>query len=275
LMKEYNENPLFDPTTNVTRVVGKDGRVTLNFVSADDPKKVLSTYSFKNDLEARDFLVNSARNPGQQAEWMSKMRAQEAQARYYEARADYYERGGGLRPGRDYAASDAASRAKALTAIRSELSRDAERLRDQLSELPKNDPNREAITRQLNDTLGELRQVDSELRGYRAGGGGGLSRGGGTTYKSGETYEFADETGKPQKYKFKGGDSNDLKNWEQVKAEETKAEPKAEPKAEVKEEPKEDTKKYIRRKNPRGGWIYEESSRGLTKAQYAEIDKTK
>jgi hypothetical protein len=41
----------------------------------------------------------------------------------------------------------------------------------------------------------------------------------------------------------------------------------AEPKA-----PVEDKKKYIRSKNPRGGWVYEESPRGLTKAQYAEID---
>jgi len=73
------------------------------------------------------------------------------------------------------------------------------------------------------------------------------------------------------------GDGRRREDWEIIepKTEPTKAEPKAEPKAEVKEEPKEDTKKYIRRKNPRGGWIYEESSRGLTKAQYADIDKNK
>jgi hypothetical protein len=90
LMKEFNENPLFDPTTNVTRVVGKDGRVSLNFVSADDPNKVLNTFSFKSDLEARDFLVNSARNPGTQAEWVSKMRYQDALAGQAEARGDFY-----------------------------------------------------------------------------------------------------------------------------------------------------------------------------------------
>lgn len=279
LINVYNSDERFDPSTNLVKSVDKNGKVTIKMVSAADPSRVLSSQTFNSESEAFGDLSKRATDPVNYAGWALDVKYKESQIAANEglgALRRFKAEGGGLRPGRDYTQSDAASRARAMTGIRSELSRDAERLRDQLAEMPKNDPNREAVTKQLNDTLNDLRQVDAELRGYRTGGGG-LSRsgGGGTTYKTGETYEFVDETGKPQRVKFKGGDSNDVKNWEPVtETAPAKAEPaKAEP-AKI-EEPKEDTKKYIRSKSPRGNWVYEESPRGLTKAQYAEIDKKK
>ena len=237
LMKEYNENPLFDPTTNVTRVVGKDGRVTLNFVSADDPKKVLSTYSFKNDLEARDFLVNSARNPGQQAEWMSKMRSQEAQARFYEGRADYYERGGGQRAGRDYSVQDNARISTALTGQRNSILRqiaDQDEIINGMGTKEEKDRAkkvRQALAGQVDALDAEIAEVNSQLRGglSRRGGGGG----GGGQFKIGDVSEATTADGKKVQVRLVRGDGRRREDWEIIepKTEPTKAEPKAEPKA--------------------------------------------
>jgi hypothetical protein len=129
--------------------------------------------------------------------------------------------------------------------------------------------------------LGQLDTIDADIADVNSQltGRGGLSRGGGSgrQFKIGDVSEATTADGKKVQVRLARGDGSRQEDWEimEPKAEPAKAEPKAEPKAEVKEEPKEDTKKYIRRKNPRGGWIYEESSRGLTKAQYADIDKNK
>jgi methylphosphotriester-DNA--protein-cysteine methyltransferase len=220
LLKEFNDNPLFDPSTNVNRVVGKDGKVTLNFVSADDPNKVLSTYSFKNDLEARDFLINSARNPGQQAEWMSKMRAQEAQARYYEGRADYYERGGGQRAGRDYSVQDNARISTALTGQRNSILRqiaDQDEIINGMGDKEEKDRAkkvRQALAGQLDTIDVAIADVNSQLTGR-----GGLSRGGGggtePKPKVGQTYVLPNpKTGEDMYVRLKEGDGSKEEDWE-------------------------------------------------------------
>ena len=40
-------------------------------------------------------------------------------------------------------------------------------------------------------------------------------------------------------------------------------------------EDKTDTTRYARSKGPRGNWVYTPSPRGMTKAQYEELDKKK
>jgi hypothetical protein len=79
LIDQYNKNPLLDPTTNLVKRKDKDGRVTLDFVSAEDPSRVLSSQTFRNDTEARDFLVNSARNPVTAGEMLQKSRYVDSQ----------------------------------------------------------------------------------------------------------------------------------------------------------------------------------------------------
>jgi hypothetical protein len=89
LIEQYNTNPLLDPTTNLVKRKGKDGRVALDFVSAEDPSRVLSSHTFRNDTEARDFLVNSARNPVTAGEMLLKSRYVESQIEANMGLADY------------------------------------------------------------------------------------------------------------------------------------------------------------------------------------------
>ena len=89
LIEQYNTNPLLDPTTNLVKRKGKDGRVVLDFVSAEDPSRVLSSQTFRNDTEARDFLVNSARNPVTAGEMLLKSRFVESQIEANMGLADY------------------------------------------------------------------------------------------------------------------------------------------------------------------------------------------
>ena len=89
LIDQYNTNPLLDPTTNLVKRKGKDGRVVLDFVSAEDPSQVLSSQTFRNDTEARDFLVNSARNPVTAGEMLLKSRYVESQIEANMGLADY------------------------------------------------------------------------------------------------------------------------------------------------------------------------------------------
>lgn len=106
LVEQYNTNPLLDPTTNLVKRRGKDGRVVLDFVSAEDPSRVLSSQTFRNDTEARDFLVNSARNPVTAGEMLLKSRYVESQIEANMGLADYRRMrgarvggGGGFRAG--------------------------------------------------------------------------------------------------------------------------------------------------------------------------------
>jgi hypothetical protein len=220
LMKEFNDNPLFDPTTNVTRVVGKDGRVSLNFVSADDPNKVLNTFSFKNDLEARDFLIQSARNPGTQAEWMSKMRYQDALANQAESRAAYFAGGGGQRAGRDYSVQDNARISTALTGQRNSILRqiaDQDEIINGMGNKEEKDRAkkvRQSLAGQLDTIDVAIADVNSQLTGR-----GGLSRGGGggtePKPKVGQTYIVPNpETGEDMQVRLKKGDGSKEEDWE-------------------------------------------------------------
>ena len=98
LIDQYNKNPLLDPTTNLVKRKDKDGRVVLDFVSAEDPSQVLSSQTFRNDTEARDFLVNSARNPVTAGEMLQKSRYVDSQIAANMGLADY-RRTRGLRDG--------------------------------------------------------------------------------------------------------------------------------------------------------------------------------
>jgi hypothetical protein len=89
LIEQYNTNPLLDPTTNLVKRKDKNGRVVLDFVSAEDPSRVLSSQTFRNDTEARDFLVNSARNPVTAGEMLLKSRYVESQIEANLGLADY------------------------------------------------------------------------------------------------------------------------------------------------------------------------------------------
>ena len=220
LMKEFNENPLFDPTTNVTRVVGKDGKITLNFVSAGDPNKVLNTFSFKNDLEARDFLINSARNPGTQAEWVSKMRYQDALANQAEARAAYFAGGGAQRAGRDYSVQDNARISTALTGQRNSILRqiaDQDEIINGMGNKEEKDRAkkvRQALAGQLDTIDAAIADVNSQLTGR-----GGLTRGGGggtePKPRVGQTYIVPNpETGEDMQVRLKKGDGSKEEDWE-------------------------------------------------------------
>lgn len=241
LVKIFNEDPDYDPNTNIVQEKGPKGEVIIKVVDAKDPRKILESYSFKDETIARDYLIQTAKNPGTQASWLRTMQLQEDQGIYYRAKAERYAAGRGT--GRDYSEVDAAQRVRALTSMRSEYSRDAERLRSQLENMRPNDPNREAVTRQLNDTLNEMRQIDMEMRSYRSGGGG-LTRGGGAApkrYSIGDIEEATTTDGKKVKVKLVRGDGSREEDWEVLAPSSTKAEPKAEAEvktAPAKEEPK-------------------------------------
>jgi hypothetical protein len=282
LKKAYNDNPLLDPTTNIVDRKNKDGKLVMDFVSADDPNKVLSSYTFDDETEAAAFLAANAKNPVVAAEMLVNTKYKKSQIKANEG-LEYYRRMRGARgggSGRDYSATDAAQRVRALTSMRSEYSRDAERLRDRLDAMRPNDPNREVVTRQYNDTLYKIDQLDAEMSGYSSGGGGGLTRGGGAAperYEPGKVYSFRDEKGNVKNYRLKEGKTGAApEDWEEDKgapAPKAEAEAKAAPAKE--EPPKKDTTKYIREKSPRGNYVYTESPRGMTKEQWAQLDEEK
>lgn len=279
LKNAYNTNDMLDPTTNIVDRKTKDGKLVVDFVSADDPNKVLSSFTFNDETEAAAFLATNAKNPVVAAEMLVNTKYKKALTRQAESRSDYLAGGGARRGvGRDYTRAENIQETKGLMQYRDSLARDADRIRGEIREMRPNDPNIERLTLQLNDTTATIREIDAELKGRRTGGG--LRRDGGAAperYEPGKVYSFRDEKGNVKDYRLKEGKTGAApEDWEEAKAAPA---PKAE--AEVKtapakeEPPKKDTTKYIRDKSPRGTYTYTESPRGLTKEQWAQLDEEK
>lgn len=279
LKNAYNTNDMLDPTTNIVDRKTKDGKLVVDFVSADDPNKVLSSFTFNDETEAAAFLATNAKNPVVAAEMLANTRYKRALTRQAESRADYLDDGGPRRgTGRDYSIVERNQEIAGLIRYRDSAARDAARLREDVNNMRPNDPNYAQTVARYNAADALVQKLDRDIQDLRSGGG--LTRGGGAAperYEPGKVYSFRDEKGNVKDYRLKEGKTGAApEDWEEAKAAPA---PKAE--AEVKtapakeEPPKKDTTKYIREKSPRGTYTYTESPRGLTREQWAQLDEEK
>ena len=280
LIKIFNEDPDYDPNTNIVQEKGPKGEVIIKVVDAKDPRKILESYSFKDETIARDYLIQTAKNPGTQASWLRTMQLQEDQGVYYRAKAERYAAGYGLGQRRDYTNVERNQEIAGLIRYRDSAAREADRLREDVNNMRPNDRNYAQTVARYNAADALVQKLDRDIQDLRSGGG--LTRGGGAApkrYSIGDIEEATTTDGKKVKVKLVRGDGSREEDWEVLAPSSTKAEPKAE--AEVKtapakeEPPKKDTTKYIREKSPRGTYTYTESPRGLTKEQWAQLDEEK
>lgn len=279
LAEQYNNNPLLDPTTNLAIRKTKDG-VVLDFVSAKDPKQILSSKTFSDETKARDFLVNNARNPVTAATMLQQSELTDENIKYLRSRSRYLDQGGPRRGvGRDYTRAENIQEIRGLMQFRESLSKDVDRKRDQLKDMRKDDPMYKALQQDIINIESDIFDLDRDIRDARRSGGGLRRDGGGAApkrYSIGDVEEATTTDGKKVKVKLVRGDGSREEDWEMLAPSPAKAEAKAEAAPAKEEPPKKDTTKYIREKSPRSGtFIYTESPRGLTKEQWAQLDEDK
>jgi hypothetical protein len=223
LIDVFNNDDRFDPSTNIVKTVEKDGKITIKMVSAADPSKVLSSQTFNSEAEAFGDLAKRATDPVNYAGWALDMQYKQSQIAANEglgAFRRFKAAGGGVRPARDYAVSDAARVSTALTGQRNSILR---QIADQdeiingtgtKEEKDRAKKVRQALAGQVDALDVEIAEVNSQLRGGLSRGGGG---GGGTEPKPrvGQTYIVPNpETGEDMQVRLKKGDGSKEEDWE-------------------------------------------------------------
>jgi hypothetical protein len=293
----------YDPTSHLVKRTGPNGGIIIDTVETLKDGKagrvISSTQELSNAVEAMEFMYNTLRNPGTAAQTALKnqqLRAdieeKRATAKYKLSAADFYSRrgtgagagAGGLgRGGKfQFAGEDSDGTPIVFDSRTGKLSRgDGQPIQDPTFVKKFTGEQTKSIKEQWSEINKELLK-SGQPPNYIARAKASFYAENGyapdeaiSVLRSGKN----PDTGKPltqadidafrqtypntdiSKFMPKPDGQKGLGKTDTVTNE--LAEPKA---------PVEDKKKYIRSKNPRGGWVYEESPRGLTKAQYAEID---
>jgi hypothetical protein len=293
----------YDPTSHLVKRAGPNGGIIIDTVETVDNEAggktagrvISSTQELPNAVEAMEFMYNTLRNPSVAAQTALKnqqLRAdiaeKEATAQYKLSAADFYSRrdtgAGGLGRGGNlqFAGFDSDGSPISYSPKDGKLSRyDGQPIQDPTFIKKFTGEQTKSVKEQwaeiniklLKDGqppnyIARAKAAFFEENGYAPDEAINALRSGKNPY-TGKPLTQADIDAFRQTYpntdisKFmpKPDGQKGLGKTDTVTNE--SAEPKT---------PVEDKKKYIRSKNPRGGWVYEESPRGLTKAQYAEID---
>lgn len=246
LLDLHKNDKKFADGTHFIKAVGKDGQVILNLVSDADPTKVLRTEAFKNSDLATAYLRKQAEDPGMVAEWtlgVQKLQAQIAAADASTAKdralGGYYAGGG----------SSGLKGVKAqVAAFKDLMGRDpTDKEKSQMLGL---------VTKDSSKPEFNPKDYAASIKSFTDAG---LSLPA-ATIRADELYgrlaPVADEDGALAALNDKKGGKGkaNVENTAPAVALE---------------------QKFIREKNNRGAYTYTASPRGLTRAQYAEIDRNK
>lgn len=296
LLDIHKNDKRFDDKTYFNQRKGPKGEVILDLVDQESGK-VIRTESFKDANLATAYLNKAALEPDTLAEWMlgirgaeGKIRAQDASTAKDYAAAQYYGAGGGRGLGGGkftFAGMDKDGTPISYDTKTGKMSRE--------DGGPIQDPNfvKKFTGEQEKTVQSGWDEINKEL----------LKAGQPPKYISNAKAQYFAERGYAPESAIsvlRSGKNPDTgKPWTQADIDAfrqtypntdiskylpseqpagkglAKSTDKTENKSAAPDTPTEDTKKYIRSKNPRGGYKYEESSRGLTKKQYAEIDAKK
>jgi hypothetical protein len=246
LLDLHKNDKKFADGTHFVKAVGKDGQVILNLVSDADPTKVLRTDSFKNGDLATAYLRKQAEDPGNVAEWTLGVRKAEAQISAAEASAGKDRALGGYYAG---GGSSGLKGVKAqVAAFKDLMGRDpTDKEKSQMLGLVTKDSSRPEFNPK--DYAASIKSFTDAGLSLPA-----------ATIRADELYgrlaPTADEDGALAALNEKKGGGG------KAKVETPALEPAAE-------------KRFIREKTNRGAYTYTASPRGLTRAEYAEIDRKK
>jgi hypothetical protein len=298
LLTIYEKDSRFDDKTYFKERKGPKGEIILDLIDQASGKAIRSE-SFKDANLATAYLSKAALEPDQLAEWMlgirgaeGKIKAQEASTAKDYAAAQYYSAGGGrgLSGGKfTFAGMDKDGAPISYDTKTGKMSRE--------DGGPIQDPNfvKKFTGEQEKTVQSGWDEINKELlksgqppkyisnakaqyfaeRGYAPESAISVLRSGKNpdtgkpwTQEDIDAFRQTYPNTDPSKYLPSGQSTDKGKGL-------SKPTDKTENKSAAPATPTEDNKKYIRSKNPRGGYKYEESSRGLTKKQYAEIDAKK
>lgn len=246
LLDLHKNDKKFADGTHFVKAVGKDGQIILNLVSDADPTKVLRTDSFKNADLATAYLRKQAEDPGNVAEWTLGVRKAEAQISAAEASAGKDRALGGY-----YASGGSAG----LKGVKAQVSA--------FKDLMGRDPTEKEKAQMLGLVTKDSSKPEFNPKDYAASiksfTDAGLSLPA-ATIRADELYGRLAPT---------GDEDAALAALNDKKGGKAKVDAELTPPAPALEQ------KFIREKNNRGGYTYTASPRGLTRAQYAEIDRNK
>ena len=245
LLNLHKNDKKFADGTHFVKAVGDKGQVILNLVSDADPTKVLRTESFKNGDLATAYLRKQAEDPGMVAEWTLGVRKLEAQIGAAEASTTkdralggYYASGG----------SSGLKGAKAQVAA--------------FKDLMGRDPTEKEKAQMLGLVTKDSSKPEFNPKDYAA------------TIKS-----FVDTGLSPAAAKIEAdtlyGRLAPTADEDAGLLELDKNKNKSKGGVEKEPPPAAAEKRFIREKTNRGAYTYTESPRGLTRAQYVEIDRNK
>lgn len=226
----------YDPNSHMVQRRGPNGGIIIDTVETvrsgrdgaikQNGRVLSSTQELPTEAEAMDFIYNTLTNPGVAAQTALKNQELRSKIEENTANADFRRMygnalsSGGLRRGTaDRTEQDVVARLRENRETIKDIDAELEKLGSRKDKLSME--RRDYLTTQRNELDAENRQ----LRGYsRFDGGAG---GGQPSYKAGDVVSYLDESGKPVRAKFKGGE-NKKENWEVLS--DTTANPLAEPK---------------------------------------------
>lgn len=275
ILKEFQYNDLISPGTHYEKVVDKKGNVSLFLVDSNDNKRLSKTPDFTGSAGEVDSYLRSAA--------VSLPTALDFAMNLEKAKTDITAKKASTV--KDLAYADAAGqrglgggRDKTPFAVKSQIDnaeRTLELTNKALAEQPNNRDLQQRATMQKFELANMYRSQGIEIDPYKFAGV--PSPKSAISASDIKTLSEAELGARVEASRRMFGDqyADEFSSYVQANRPAAKGEKGGLEKPSAKAEaaaPTEDTKKYIRSKNPRGGYLYEESPRGLTKKQYAEID---